>query len=136
MPLTSRTDDGIVVERSGPAEEHTVISPNLGLRLRDKLGPDASQDLCKAFEEAPNDMLTIAAERFDRRLGAVECNLREDMARMETGFRVALAEGLAKIRTDLIESRTEVLRWSFLFWIGQFTATAALLGLLLRGIGR
>ena len=127
----------IVVWRSGPRRNgDDVVSPTLGLRLRDKLGPDASHELCNAFEEAQNDMVTIATERFDRRLAAVECNLRQDMARMETGLRVALAEGLAKIRTDMNESRADMIRWSFMFWIGQFAATAALLGLMLRGIVR
>ena len=113
-----------------------MVSPTLGLRLRDKLGPDASHELCNAFEEAQNDMVTIATERFDRRLAAVECNLRQDMTRLETSLRIALAEGLAKIRTDMNESRADMIRWSFMFWIGQFAATAALLGLMLRGIVR
>jgi len=41
-----------------------MVQPNLGLRLRDKLGPEASQDLSRAFEEVQNDMLTITTERF------------------------------------------------------------------------
>jgi len=113
-----------------------MSQPSLGLRLRAELGPDASHDLGRAFEEVQNDMLTIAAERFDKRLMSVECNLRQDLTRFESSLHVALAEGLAKIRTDVSEARTDVLRWSFLFWIGQFTATIALLGLLLRWVGR
>src|SRR5206468_357910 len=109
-----------------------MIQPVLGLRLRDKLGPEGTQDLGDAFEEAQTDMLRMAAERFDSRLASVECHLRQDMTRMETGLHVALAEGLAKIRTEMSELRTDVLRWSFVFWIGQFTATAALIGLILR----
>lgn len=34
------------------------------------------------------------------------------------------------------EMRVDVIRWSFLFWIGQFAATAALLGYMLRSIAR
>lgn len=113
-----------------------MIQPKLGLRLHDALGPEACQELGNAFEEVQNDMLTMAAERFDRRLMTVECNLRQDMTRMETGLHITIADGLAKIRTDLSELRTDVLRWSFLFWIGQFTATVALIGLMLRFFGR
>ena len=113
-----------------------MIQPVLGLRLRDKLGPEATQDLGNAFEEVQKDMLTIAAERFDSRLVSVECHLRQDMTRLETGLHMALAEGLAKIRTEMSELRTDVLRWSFVFWIGQFAATAALFGLMLKFIGR
>ena len=76
-------------------------------------------------------MLTTMTERFEGRLMAVGSELRQEMARMDSGIRITLADGLSKIRTDLSESRVEVLRWSFFFWIGQFTATVALIGLLL-----
>ena len=112
------------------------MQPNLGLRLRDKLGPEASQDLGTAFEEVHKQMLTTAAERFDSRLVSVEYNMRQEMTRIESGLHVAIAEGLATIRTDVSDARADVLRWSFLFWIGQFAATAALLGILLRFLGR
>jgi len=113
-----------------------MVQQNLGLRLRDKLGPEASQDLSRAFEEVQNDMLTITAERFEGRLIAVgaelrseihatQSDLRQEMARMEAGVRTTLIEGLSKIRTDLSESRVEVMRWSFYFWLGQFAATSA-----------
>jgi hypothetical protein len=115
----------------------------LGLRLRDKLGPEASQDLSHAFEEVQNDMLTITTERFEGRLIAVaaelrseihqtQSDLRQEMARMDSGIRIALTDGLTQIRTDLSEGRVEVIRWSFFFWVGQFAATSALIGLLMR----
>ena len=123
------------------------MQPNLGLRLRDKLGPEGSQDLSHAFEEVKIDMLTIAAERFDARLVALsaelrseihqtQSGLRQEMARMDTGIRTTLTDGLSTIRTDLSESRVAVMRWSFFFWLGQLTATIALIGLLLRMAGR
>lgn len=124
-----------------------MVQPNLGLRLRDKLGPEASQDLTHAFEEVQHDMLTITSERFENRLIAVgaelrseihqtQSDLRQEMARMDAGLRVTLLDGLSKIRTDLSESRVEVMRWSFFFWVGQFAATSALIGLLLRMANR
>jgi hypothetical protein len=120
-----------------------MVQPSLGLRLRDKLGPEASQDLSHAFEEVQNDMLTITAERFEGRLIAVgaelrseihgtQSDLRQEMTRMDSGLRMTLIEGLSKIRTDMSDSRAEVIRWSFYFWLGQFAATGALIGLLLR----
>jgi hypothetical protein len=113
-----------------------VLQPKLGLRLRDRLGPEASQDLGTAFEEVHKQMLTTAAERFDSRLVSVEYNLRLEMTRIETGLHVAIAEGLATVRTDVGEVRADVLRWSFLFWIGQVAATVALVGIMLRFLGR
>ena len=124
-----------------------MVTPSLGLRLRDKLGSDASQDLSHAFQEVQNDMLTLTTDRLDGRLIAVgselrseiyqtQSELRQEMARMDAGIRVALAEGLSKIRTEMSEMRVDVIRWSFVFWIGQFAATAALLGFMLRSIPR
>ena len=124
-----------------------MVTPSLGLRLRDKLGSEASQDLSNAFQEVQNDMLTLTTDRFDGRLIAVgselrseiyqtQSELRQEMARMDAGIRVALTEGLSKIRTEMSEMRVDVIRWSFVFWIGQFAATAALLGFMLRSIPR
>jgi hypothetical protein len=124
-----------------------VLNPALGLRLRDKLGPDASQDLSHAFEEVQNDMLTLTSERFEGRLIAVgselrsemyqtQSDLRQEMARMDSGLRVTLAEGLSAIRADMNEMRVDVIRWSFLFWIGQVIATATVVGFMLRSIAR
>ena len=69
-----------------------MVQPNLGLRLRDKLGPEASHDLSHAFEEVQNNMLTITTERFEARLAAVASELRQEMARMDSGIRITLAE--------------------------------------------
>ena len=108
----------------------------LGLRLHDRLGPEASQDLSQVFEQVENQMLTATSERFEGRLAAVGSELRQEMARLDSDVRTVLIDGLAKIRTDLSESRVEVLQWSFYFWIGQFTATTALIALLLRFASR
>ena len=113
-----------------------MASPTIGLRLRDRLGPEASQELSQTFEEAENDMLTTTSDRFEGRLIAVGSDIRQDMARMDAGFRIALTERLADVGTEISEMRAEVLRWSFLFWVGQVAATAAVLGFMLRLIGR
>jgi hypothetical protein len=88
-------------------------------------------------------MLTTIGERFDGRLvgfGAelradlvrTQCELRQEMAQMDAGLRVAFMEGVSKLRADLAETRVETLRWSFLFSVGQLAAMAALLAYVLR----
>jgi hypothetical protein len=51
---------------------------------------------------------------------------------MDAGIRVALTDGLSKIRSDVSDMRVDVVRWSFLFWIGQVLATGTLLAFMLR----
>jgi len=75
--------------------------------LRDELHPPAAEGLVEMFSEASE----ISAERFDRRI----------------------AEETSKLRLDFAEMKSDVLKWSFLFWLGQVAAVASLLGLLLKG---
>jgi hypothetical protein len=77
--------------------------------LRAKLGDAASDGLLTMFAEAHR----LAVERFERRLDHNTVLLTERFERR-----------LADLRADL-------LKWSFLFWVGQLAAVAALLGLLL-----
>ena len=113
-----------------------MSKPHIALRLRDRLGPDASEDLINAFEEAQKDMVTLTTDRFERRLIAVSSELRQDMAAMDTGIRVALIDGLSKLRTDMSAMRADILLWSFLFWMGQVAAIVAILGFMLRAVAR
>jgi hypothetical protein len=41
---------------------------------------------------------------------------------------------MAKLRLEMAELRFELLKWSFLFWIGQLAAVTAILTLMLRGV--
>jgi len=124
-----------------------MANSDLGLRLLTQLGHDACEDLSNAIEEGQNDMLSVAGERFEQRLiavsaelraeiGRAQSELRQEMTAMDAGIRVALTEGLSKIRVEMTDMRVDVLRWSFLFWIGQVAATATLLAFMLRAFGK
>jgi len=73
--------------------------------LRDKLGNAASDGLLTMFAEAHR----IAVESFERRLDYNNTLLTERFERR------------------LAELRADILKWSFVFWIGQVAATAAIL---------
>jgi hypothetical protein len=120
-------------------------SISVGLRITDKLGQEATEDLTHAFEEVRNDVLAAAQDRFEMRLGIAASelrqemakmgsNLRQEMARTDANLRVSMAEGFASIRRELAEIRVDLIRASFLFWLGQFVAILAALGYMLRGI--
>jgi len=66
-------------------------------------------------------VLSIAAERFERRLTAEI-----------SGLRVEMHAGFTAIRKELSDQRVELLKWSFAFWIGQLAAMTALLAFMQR----
>ncbi|MBI2187105.1 MAG: hypothetical protein HYU37_08255 [Acidobacteria bacterium] len=76
--------------------------------VREKLGDAGSDGLVMMFAEADR----IAAERLDR-------TIRE------------LDERWARRNADL---KFDLLKWNFLFWIGQLAAMTAILNLMLRGL--
>jgi len=97
--------------------------------VRTRLGDDATFGLIELLDSERKDwseqVLITATDRFERRLTGEITLLRQE-------FHTALQEGLAAIRNELATTRVETLRWSFVFWIGQVAAVAALLAVMLR----
>jgi hypothetical protein len=83
--------------------------------LRHHIGDDGVAGLLAAQKEWKDDVLTTAADRFEVRLVEECAKLRLEMA----GLRVDLNQSMAA-------TRTEIVRWSFAFWIGQIVAIVGL----------
>ena len=83
---------------------------SMGPALRQRLGETATEDLAAMFADAH----ALATASFEQRLSQETGRLRVDMARE-----------FASLRVDL-------LKWSFLFWIGQVAALTAVMSLLLQ----
>lgn len=103
-------------------------------------------DLERFMDESKQNTLSVAAERFERRLGeelgAVRVEMarefsavRVEAAREGAGLRAELATGFGAARVDLAATRAELLKWSFLVWIGQVAAVSAIMAFLLRALG-
>jgi hypothetical protein len=92
------------------------MKASVPLALRNQLGGLATGALEAHLEEyaqeVETDVLSMAGERFERRLaeelGALRCEFHRD---------------LQAIRVDL-------LKWSFLFWVGQLGALAGVIAVL------
>jgi len=113
---------------------------DIGPRLRARLGAEPCTELEYALNAAHAGTLNAAAERFEARLTAtcadLKADLRENIANGDSALRVAVVEALASIRDEMSRLRADVLRWSLLFWLGQFAALATLFSILLRALGR
>jgi len=112
---------------------------DVGEQLRDRLGADSAADLVQTLNIAQSETLDLAVERFDAHLAAaaarLRAELREEIVNGDSSIRVALAEGLSLIRKEMGELRVDVLRWSFLFWLGQVAAIGTMFTILLRALG-
>ena len=77
------------------------------------------------LEEWSEHVLSLAGERFERRLA-------QELAGLEIRLRQEMQDGFTALRKELSELRAETLKWSFVFWIGQLAAIAGLLSFMLR----
>ena len=117
--------------------------------LREKLGDEAMGGLQTFVDDAgrkwKEEMLTIAAERFSHRLGEEIGALRLDMAKEFAAVRVEaakefaavrgeMAKEFAAVRGEMAETRFSMLKWAFLFWVGQLVAMTGIMTLLLRAM--
>jgi hypothetical protein len=82
--------------------------------LRGRLGDDATFGLIELLGSERKDwsaqVMSMAADRFERRL----------------------TEELSALRQDIAGVRVEWLKWSFAFWLGQIAVMAGLLAFMLR----
>ena len=99
--------------------------------LRTQLGDEATFGLIELLDTERKDwseqVLGGAGDKFERRLS-------EEITALRVEMRNALHDGLTAVRQELSITRVEMLRWSFVFWIGQVAAIAALLAFMLRGV--
>lgn len=111
--------------------------------LRDRLGNEAAAALAELFtgvrDEWTADVIGIVSDRFERRLVEETSKLRLEIAAVRqevtVGFsdvRQETASGFAAVRQEMTGLRFELLKWAFVFWVGQFFAVAGLIGVLVR----
>lgn len=108
--------------------------------LARRLGDDGTEGLVALLDSTRQDwtetVLTAAVDRFEYRLTSEISGLRLDMAREFSGLRQDVTREIAAVRQDFTRDlsgvRVEMLKWSFLFWIGQVAAMAGLLAFMLR----
>jgi hypothetical protein len=90
-----------------------------------RLGADAARELAEVLESeqqmGSERVLTIAADRFERRLVEEASKLR-----------VELSTFGSELRQEFARDRFELLKWMFVFWIGQLAAMSAIMSFLLR----
>ncbi|MCG6553058.1 MAG: CCDC90 family protein [Candidatus Magnetominusculus sp. LBB02] len=84
--------------------------------IRERLGDDASEDFAALINDidmgARKDAIAIAEERFERRLSEESGKLRLE---------------IEKLRSEMSTTKAEIIKWMFLFWIGQTAVIVALL---------
>ena len=115
--------------------------------LRDKLGEDGAEALADLLSRSnlrvQEDVITLVSERFERRLAEELAKVRQEMAdfRAEVKAEIAgvraelkteIAGVRAELKTEIAGVRADLIRWMFVFWVGQVAVLTGILVALLR----
>ena len=100
------------------------IHPAVAARLGDSAAAEELADMFDANNRAVLDEATMQCiDRFERRLVEEASKLRVEMSQLRSD-----------LRGEMATTRVELLRWAFLFWVGQLVSVAVVVGSILRAI--
>lgn len=68
-------------------------------------------------------MLSIATERFERRLSEECSKLRSEMQELGSNLRADMKVLRSDLVAEIATTRADLIKWAFVFWAGQL-ATA------------
>ena len=111
------------------------IPPRLASKLNEVMGLSAAEDLVNWMDETREDLIEIRADMAELRQEMRAFELRTDAK--FAGLQAAITDQIAKLATELrseihvvdntIEKRfSDLILWSFVFWVGAVGAIALL----------
>ena len=104
--------------------------------LRERLGSEGTGGLLHVLDIAERDwsdkVLTLAGERFERRLAENTSSLRTDMGHLEVRLLEHLSQIEVRVLREIALGRVDTIKWSFLFWMGQVVAMSAIMAAMVR----
>jgi hypothetical protein len=130
IACTERFERRLVEEVAGLR----VQSAEQGAGLRHEtsaLGAELRQEMATQGAELRREMVTLGAE-LRQEMATLSAELRREMATLGAELRREMAALGATLRQEIAAGRVELIKWSFLFWIGQVLAITAIMGVMLR----
>jgi ABC-type phosphate transport system auxiliary subunit len=120
-----------------------AITTRLSRKLHQTLGDEAAEDLVTWMQQVDaqraelRELNELNFSRFDARLAEAREAMRADLAELRQEIQAGFAkwdgelrQGLARVETKLEQRTADLIKWSFVFWVGAVGAIAALAGVL------
>lgn len=107
---------------------------SLGAELRQEMasqGAELRQEMARQGAELRQEMASQGAE-LRREMVNQGAELRREMTALWSGLRGEMQAQGGDLRSELAAGRSELLKWCFLFWIGQVVALGTLMAVMLR----
>jgi cell division septum initiation protein DivIVA len=132
-----------VMDRVGERFERRLVEETSAIRVEmarmrgdlrqeiAQLGSDLRQEMAQLGSDLRQEMAQLGSD-LRREMSQMRADSRQEIAGVDASLRQEMAAGFAAMRQDMAEQRFELLKWAFLFWIGQFFALASLVAIVIR----
>lgn len=117
-----------------------ATTPKLPLKLHERLGDEAMTELLTMFTDlgaesrAEFQELRAADARLEARMEAgfadvrqEIADVREDLEQQIANLRADLKQQIADLRPQIVSVQGELIKWTFLFWLGTIGIVLLLL---------
>ncbi len=98
--------------------------------LRHSLGEGGTTALAEVMDARDETVLSVATERFERRLSEECSKLRSEMQGLGSSLRADMKVVRSDVIAEIATTRADLIKWAFLFWAGQLAIVIALVSVL------
>jgi hypothetical protein len=92
------------------------------LVLRDRLGESGTRELAEFVERRSDEVRSDVMDMCNVRVNDVSTQIADRFAEVKMELSEKIGGLKVELSDRLAEMRFELLRWTFVFWVGQFTA--------------
>ena len=132
-----------VIAVVGERFERRLVAETSGLRVEMAQGfasvrVEMAEGLASVRREMAEGLASVRLEMAEglasvrQEMAEGLASVRQEMAEGLASVRQEMAEGLASVRQEMAQQRVELLKWAFVFWMGQFVAMVSLFALGIR----
>jgi hypothetical protein len=129
---TERFDRRLVEEASRLRVEMAQQGGNLRQEMA-QLGAALRQEMGQLGVDLRQEMGRLGVD-LRQEMGRLGVDLRQEMGRLGVDLRQEMGQLGVGLRADVSAGRVEMVKWLFLFWVGQVIAMAGIMGALLRAL--
>ena len=126
----ARFERRLVEETSTLRLEIAQLDASLRVQIAE-LGASLRGEMADLGANLRGEMAGLGAS-LRSEMAKLEASLRGEMAELGASLRGEMTRLGASLRKEMSDGRFEILKWCFLFWIGQVVAIAGVFGLMLR----
>jgi hypothetical protein len=112
-------------------EARMPVTVKLSQRFYEKFGHDLVGELVDWFNQMDTTYRSDLRELNDVNFARFDAKLEQRLSQFEAKLEQRLTESTAalrtEIRTGLADQRADLIKWMFVFWVGNFATTAGLM---------